>query len=105
MLDDNGISGWCQVYLLTADASRPLGAERLKYISSSLLSFLRDDARSGLRSVLGLSELHICIYGEHIGQQAMLHIQDADANVFAKLVLTPDEKNQWLLELSKHTRT
>ena len=103
-LDEKGADDWCQVHLLVSGVSRPLGAERLKYIASSLLSFLRKpDAKPGLRSVLGLYELHTCFYGEHIGGHAVIQLQDADAKWFAKLVLTPAEKSQWMQELSKHS--
>jgi len=103
-LDEKGVGGWCQVHLVVSDASRPLGAERLKYIASNLVSFLREpDTKSGLRSVLGLSEVHTCMYGEHVEGEAVIHLQDADAKMFAKIVLTPAEKSAWLEVLSQHT--
>jgi hypothetical protein len=102
--DEKGVGGWCQVHLLVSGVSRPLGAERVKYIASALLSFLKEpETKPGLRSVIGLSELHTCFYGEHVGAQAVVHLQDADAMMFAKLVLAPDQKKQWEQELSKHT--
>lgn len=101
--DEKGLGAWCQVHLFVSGVSRPLGAERLKYIARSLVSFLEEpETRIGLRSVLGLSELHTCAYGEHVGGTVVLHLQDADAKMFAKLVLTPAEKSQWLETLSQH---
>jgi len=100
-LDENGVGSWCQVHLYVSGASRPLGAETLKYIAAHLASFLADTS-PGQRWVFSLSELHTSAYGEHVAGGAVIHLQDADAQMFAKLVLTPDEKNQWLQEVSKH---
>ena len=94
---------WSQVHLTTPGASRPLGAESLEYIAGHLVSFLADTTPS-LRWVFSLSELHCSAYGEHLAGEAILHFQDADAKMLAKLVLTPAERSQWMLELSKHTR-
>jgi len=103
-LDEKGVGGWCQVHLLVSGASRPLGAERLKYIAAHLASFLADTS-PGQRWVLSLSELHTSAYGEHVAGEAIIHLQDADAKMFAKLVLTPAEKSQWLQEMLKHAAT
>ena len=103
-LDEKGIGGWCQVHLLVSGASLPLGAERLKYIAAHLASFLADTS-PGQRWVLSLSELHTSAYGEHVEGGAIVLLQDADAKMFAKLVLTPAEKSQWLREVSKHVAT
>ncbi len=100
--DEKGIGGWCQVHLLVSGIRQPLGAERLKYIVTHLSSFLAGTA-TGLRWVLSLSERHTSIYGEHVGVEAILHLHDADAKVFAKLVLTGAEKKQWRDMLSQHT--
>jgi hypothetical protein len=100
-LDEKGVGDWCQVHLLVSGMSRPLGAERLKYIAAYLASFLADTS-PGQRWVLSLSELHTSAYGEHVAGGAIIHLQDADAKMFAKLVLTPAEKSQWLQEMSKH---
>ncbi len=99
-VDEKGIGGWCQVHLLLSGASRPLGAERLKYIAAHLASFLADTSR-GQRWVLSLSELHTSAYGEHIAGGAIIHLQDADARMFATIELTTAEKSQWLQELSR----
>jgi hypothetical protein len=56
----------------------------------------------GLRWVLSLSERHSSIFGEHVDGGTVLHIQDRHATMFAKLVLSTDERPQWLLEVSKH---
>lgn len=102
-LDTRGVGGWSQVELVVAGQSRPLGAERLKYIASRLVSFLADASpTSELRSVLGLSELHTRAYGERDEGGAVLHLQDSNGKMFAKLVLTPDEARQWLDVLSAH---
>jgi hypothetical protein len=98
--DQKGVGGWCQVHLLVSGVSRPLGAERLKYIVTHLLSFLADTAPD-LRCVLSLSERHTSVYGEHVGEEAILHLQDAEAKVFAKLPLNGAEKKQWLETLSQ----
>lgn len=103
-LDEKGVGGWCQVHLLVSGASRPLGAETLKYIAAHLASFLADTS-PGQRWVLSLSELHTSAYGEHVAGEAIIHFQDADAKMFAKLVLTPAEKSQWLQEMLKHAAT
>jgi hypothetical protein len=100
--DEQGVGGWCQVHLLVSGVSEPLGAERLKYIVTHLSSFLAGTT-PGLRWVLSLSERHTSAYGEHVGEgEAILHLQDADAKVFAKLVLTRAEKKQWMEILSQH---
>lgn len=102
--DEKGVGGWCQAHLLLACESRPLGAETLRYIASSLVAFLTEsETKQGLRSVLGLSELHTSAFGEHVAGRAVLHLQDADGKMFAKLVLTPTEKSQWMQELVVHT--
>ena len=101
-LDEKGFGAWCQVHLLVSGVSRPLGAERLEYIAGHLVSFLADTTPS-LRWVFSLSELHCSAYGEHLAGEAILHIQDAYAKWFAKLVLTPAEKSQWMQELLQHT--
>jgi hypothetical protein len=100
--DERGVDEWCQVHLLLSGVCRPLGAERLKYIAAHLASFLADTS-PGQRWVFSLSELHTSAYGEHIAGEAILHLQNADAKMFAKLVLTAVEKSQWKLELSQHT--
>lgn len=100
--DEQGIGGWCQVHLAVPGASRPLGAERLKYIVTHLSSFLAN-ATSGLRWVLSLSERHTSAYGEHVAGEVILHLQDADGKMFAKVVLTEAEKKQWSDVLSQHT--
>jgi hypothetical protein len=97
-LDPQGVGGWSQVHLLHGESSRPLGAERIKYISAQLTSFLTDCA-SGRRWVLSLSELHGSLYGEHIGDDAILYVQDADANIAATLKLTSKEKAKWMSDL------
>ena len=103
-LDDKGVGGWCQVHLVESGESRALGAEMLKYVASSLVSFLRDaEARPQLRSVLGLSELHTSAYGEHVAGEVVLHLQDANGKMFAKLVLTPAERARWMQALSQYT--
>lgn len=103
-IDEEGLGGWCQVHLLVSGVSRPLGAETLRYIASSLVSFLGEPRlKPGLRSVLGLSELHTSAYGEHLAEEVILHLQDADGTMFAKLVLAPAERSQWLQELSPYT--
>jgi hypothetical protein len=99
--DEKGVGGWCRVHLLVSGVSRPLGAERLKYIATHLSSFLAD-AAPALRWVLSLSELHTSAYGEHVAGEAVLHLQDADAKVVPKLVLTPAERSEWLEALAKH---
>ncbi len=98
-----GLQAWCQVHLVTPDISRPLGAESLEYVAAHLMAFLAN-AAPGLRWVLSLSELHCSAYGEHVAQEAFLHLQDAEARMFAKIVVTSAEKSQWMDELSKHTR-
>lgn len=100
VLDEKGVGDWCQVHLLVSGASRPLGAETLKYVAAQLVSFLAETS-PGVRWVLGLSELHTSAYGEHVGGGAIIHLQDANANMFAKLVISPGEKTQWLEQLSR----
>ncbi len=102
--DEKGVGGWCQVHLLVSGANRPLGAETLKYITAHLASFLADTS-PGCRWVLSLSELHTSAYGEHVAGEAIIHLQDTDAKMLAKLVLTPAEKSQWLQEMLKHDAT
>lgn len=74
----------------------------MKYIVTHLWSFLAGTT-PGLRWVLSLSERHTSAYGEHVGEEAVLHFQDSDAKVFAKLVLTRAEKVQWMEILSQYT--
>ncbi len=50
-----------------------------------------------------IPELHVSAYGEHVAGEAILHFQDADGRMFANLVLTRAEKNQWLQELLHYT--
>jgi hypothetical protein len=52
--------------------------------------------------VFSLSERHTSAYGEHLAGEAILHLQDADGQVFARIVLTGAEKKQWLDLLSQH---
>lgn len=102
-LDETGVGGWCQVHLLASGVCRPLGAERLTYIAARLTSFLADTSL-GRHWVFSLSELHTSAYGEHVAGEAILHLRDADAKMFATLVITAAEKSQWLRELSQHTK-
>lgn len=104
VLDEKGVGGWCQVRLLDAAISRQLGAERLEYIAGKLNAFLADPAPRQ-RWVLSLSELHTSVYGEHVAGASILHLQDADANWFAKLELTPTERNEWMHQLSRSCET
>lgn len=101
-LYEKGVGGWCQVHLLMTDICRPLGAERLQYIATHLTSFL-SDATPGQRWVLSLSELHTSAYGEHVAGEAIIHLQDADGKMFAKLTLTTEEKKHWMQALMQHT--
>jgi len=95
---------WSQVYLTAPGVNRPLGAERLKYIAAHLVSFLADN-RAGRRWVLSLSELHTSTYGEHVGGEVALLLQDANGTMFRKLVLSGAEKNEWLQRLLRHANT
>ena len=99
--DEQGLGGWCQVHLLVSGVSRPLGAERLKYLVARLSSFLTDTA-PGLRWVFSLSEQHTSAYGEQVADNGILHLQDADGEAFANLILTGTEKKQWRETLSQH---
>lgn len=101
-IDEQGVGGWCQVHLLVAGVGRGLGAERLKYIASHLTSFLADPSPSR-RWVFSLSELHTSAYGEQLAADTIIELQDANAQWFAKIVLTPTEKSEWMQELSRHT--
>lgn len=101
-IDEQGVGGWCQVHLLVAGVERRLGAERLKYIVSHLTSFLADPSPSR-RWVFSLAELHTSAYGEHVAAETIIDLQDANAQWFAKMVLTPTEKSEWMQELSQHT--
>lgn len=100
-IDEQGVGGWCQVHLLVAGVGRQLGAERLRYIASHVTSFLADPS-PGRRWVFNLSELHTSAYGEHVAAESIIHLQGANAQWFAKLVLTPTEKSEWMQELSQH---
>jgi hypothetical protein len=100
-LDEEGVGGWYKVHLVAEGVGRQLGAERLKYIAKQLTSFLADPS-PGRRWILSLAELHTSAYGEHASGQAIIELQDADAKWFAKLVLTPAEKGEWLRQLSEH---
>ena len=91
--------GWSQVQLTTAGMSRPLGAETLKYLTTRIRAFLSDPA-PGQRWVLSLSELQVSVYGEHLTEGAVLHFQDANAKMFADVVITDAAKKQWIQELS-----
>jgi hypothetical protein len=97
-LDEEGVGGWCKVHLNIEGVDRELGAESLTYIATQLRSFL-EDARPGRRWILALAELHTSAYGEHVPGKAIIDLQDGDATWFAKLVLTPTEKGEWMREL------
>jgi hypothetical protein len=104
-LDPEGVGGWCQVDLRVAGESRRLGAETLDSIASSLVAFLEEPGTTvGLRSVLGLSEVHTSVYGEHAGEEVVLHFQDIDGKMFAQIALTGAEKSKWVQELSPYAR-
>lgn len=94
-VDSQGEGGWCRVELVTSDAARPLGAERLSYVATRLTSFLQD-ASPGHRWVFSLSELHTSAYGEHYDGTVTLELQDASAITFAVLTLSPAERTEWL---------
>ena len=103
-LDEKGVGGWCQVHLVSSGVSRPLGAETMKYIASHLVSFLKEtESTRGLRWVLNLSELHASAYGEHVQGETILHFQDANGKMFARLALTLAERKQWMETLSQYT--
>jgi len=102
--DENGVGDWCQVHLLASGERQPLGAETLKYIAAHLRSFL-EDSSPGQRWVFSLSELHTSAYGEHLAEGATIHLHDADATMFARLVLTPAEITEWLSKMSNLVAT
>jgi hypothetical protein len=91
---------WSQVRIIEAGKSRLLGAETLKYITTHFLDFF-SDRTPGLRWVLSLSEVHIAVYGEHFRESTVLHLQDKDANMFARLVISDDERKKWIQELTR----
>jgi hypothetical protein len=100
-IDEDGVGGWCKVHLLTERTDRPLGAERVKYIATQLRSFLADSSPSR-RWVLSLAELHTSAYGEHAEGETIIELQDGNAKWFARLVLSPAERSEWIRELSRH---
>ncbi len=57
-------------------------ADHLDDIVARLADFLRSGS-PGPRWVLSLFELHTSIYGEHLGEQTVLRVQDRDAASFA----------------------
>jgi len=62
------------------------------------VAFLSDNSPE-LRWVLSLADLHCSAYGEHTTVATILYIQDAGANAFATLALSPAERSQWMHEL------
>ncbi len=101
-LDPGGIDGWCQVDLRVAGESQRLGAEALDFIASRLVAFLEAPGTTvGLRSVLGLSEVHTWVYGEHAGEEVVLHFQDVDGRTFAQITLTDAERTNWIEALAR----
>jgi hypothetical protein len=97
-LDPQGVGGWCQVHLVVSGMTRPLGAERLKYIAAHLLAFI-DDTSTSQHWVLSLAELHTSAYGEHVATGAVIRLQDAEATFFSRLELTPAELAEWRQQL------
>ncbi len=96
---DEGGLDWWQVELGGPGRVRPLGADHLDDIVARLADFLRSGS-PGPRWVLSLFELHTSIYGEHLGEQTVLRVQDRDAASFATLVLTPAQRQAWLEALA-----
>jgi len=94
-IDETGINQWCQVQLDVLGVRRALGAEGLQYMARHLTWFLADSS-AGIRWVLTLSEMHTSMYGEHVTDGAIIHLQNAAGEMFAKLVLTTVEKEHWL---------
>lgn len=103
-VDALGVGGWCQVQLIAAGGTRPLGAEQWKYISAHLSSFLADTS-PGQRWVFSLAERHTSAYGEHVAGAAVLHLEDADGRIFARLVLSSAEIDQWLHDMANFSST
>lgn len=98
-VDAEGVGGWCNMELRVEGATIRLGAERLEYIADHLRSFLAD-ASPGSRWIFSLSELHTSAYGEHGAGGATIQLTDAKAKSLARLVLTADEKNEWMRQLA-----
>ena len=71
-------------------------------VSERLSSFLVDTSVNQ-RWVLSLSELHTSVYGEHVAGGVLIHFQDADAMMFATLLLTAAERVQWIQQLAQFT--
>jgi hypothetical protein len=94
-----GVPGWWHVHLVRSGTQQVLGAEVKGYILTRLLLFLQD-TRHELHWVLTLSERHVTFYGKRAQDRVELHIQDADAIMFAELVLTPTEAQEWTRVLS-----
>jgi hypothetical protein len=93
------LDNWWRVQLGKGNTQRIIGAATNKYIFTRLLLFLQD-GNSELHWVLTLSETHVSFYGRHVNGRAELHLQDRDAKMFAELVLTPAEAQEWARALS-----
>lgn len=99
LTDFGSTCDWWRVELVT-EGQRALGAEALTPIVRRLGTFLRDET-PGQRWVLSLGELHTTIYGEHLMGGVVLKLRDAEARFFATLVLTEEEKLNWLAKISE----
>jgi hypothetical protein len=95
---------WSQVHLVRGGASRLLGAEDLQYLIAHILSFLVSQD-PGQQWVFSVSEPHGAAYGEHSVKGAVLRFQDVNARFLDEVVLTSDEKRQWIEELRSHRST
>lgn len=88
------LNNWWRVQLLEGDTQVIIGAEAKEYILNRLLLFLQD-ATTELCWVLTLSETHVTFYGRRVNARTELHLQDSGARMFAELILTQAEAQEW----------
>ena len=91
---------WCQVHLIGPGLDLSLGAYTSRYLREHLLGFLDFEAPEE-RWVFSLAERHCSGYGSRRDDGLHLRIQDANAILFATLVLGSSERESWRQNLEQ----
>ena len=90
---------WARVNLCRAGSDETIGAEKSSYLAERLGLFLEHPSDT-LQWVLTLSETHNTLYGEVTNDCIHLRIQNQQAMFFADIVISQQDRCEWLSQLA-----
>ena len=102
--------GWCQVELATEGSTTALGAETKRIVTERLLTGLTDSLTGKsagqihgvtVRWVMSLSERHCSVYAGDVGTDRHLFFQASGGELLATVVLSEQQRYNWLRELQR----